>query len=49
MTEIQKFFTMLLVFLTAYFMPVGEERVQGAIIEAFTMLNDYAVNMCCYV
>ena len=42
MTEIQKFFTMLLVFLTAYFMPVGEERVQGAIIEAFTMLNDYA-------
>ena len=42
MTEIQKFFTMMVVFLTAYFMPVGEERVQGAIIEAFTMLNDYA-------
>lgn len=41
-TEIQKFFTMMIVFLTAYFMPVGEERVQGAIIEAFTMLNDYA-------
>lgn len=41
-TEIQKFLTMLIVFLTAYFMPVGDERVQGAIIEAFTMLNDYA-------
>jgi len=41
-TEIQKFLAMLIVFLTAYFMPVGEERVQGAIVEAFAMLNDYA-------
>ncbi|MTI56914.1 permease [Geosporobacter ferrireducens] len=42
MSEWKKFWIILGVFLTAYFMPVNSLRFQGAIIESFAMLNDYA-------
>jgi len=42
MSEIQKLLAIVAVFLLAYFMPVDGVRFQGAILEAFRMLNDYA-------
>ena len=42
MSEWKKFWIILGVFLAAYFMPVNSLRFQGAIIESFAMLNDYA-------
>jgi len=42
MSEIQKFLLIVAIFLTAYFIPIDELRVQHAIIESFAMLNDYA-------
>jgi len=40
--RIKQFLLLLAVFLAAYFLPVGNNRVQGALVEAFAMLNDYA-------
>lgn len=42
MGERQKLFWIVAVFILIYFMPIQETRVQGAILEAFRMLNDYA-------
>ncbi len=42
MSEWKKFGIILGVFLMAYFLPVNNLRFQGAIIESFAMLNDYA-------
>ncbi|SHJ08451.1 hypothetical protein SAMN02745975_01241 [Geosporobacter subterraneus DSM 17957] len=42
MSEWKKFWIIVGVFLAAYFMPVNSLRFQGAIIESFAMLNDYA-------
>jgi len=42
MKERNKLLLILGVFLAAYYMPVGNERVQSAILESFTMLQDYA-------
>jgi len=41
-TKLRQFLLLLGVFLAAYFLPVGSTRVQGALVEAFAMLNDYA-------
>lgn len=41
-TRLKQFLLLLGVFLAAYFLPVGSNRVQGALVEAFAMLNDYA-------
>jgi len=41
-TRLKQFILLLAVFLAAYFLPVGSHRVQGALVEAFAMLNDYA-------
>ena len=41
-TEWRKFLLIVAVFLAAYYIPFGHIRVQGAIIEAFNMLQDYA-------
>jgi hypothetical protein len=41
-TRLKQFLLLLAVFLAAYFLPVGSYRVQGALVEAFAMLNDYA-------
>ncbi len=42
MSEVQKLIAIVAVFLLAYFMPADGVRFQGALIEAFRMLNDYA-------
>ena len=42
MSERNKLLLMVGVFLGAYFLPIEQARVQGALVEAFTMLKDYA-------
>ena len=42
MSELAKFVLIVAVFLTAYFAPFGDARVQGAILEGFHMLQEYA-------
>ncbi|HWQ61242.1 MAG TPA: permease [Negativicutes bacterium] len=42
MSEFQKLLAIIAVFFIAYFMPAESGRFQGAIIEAFRMLNEYA-------
>lgn len=42
MSEVQKLMAIVTVFLMAYFMPADNMRFQGAVLEAFRMLNDYA-------
>ncbi|SHK12928.1 hypothetical protein SAMN02745975_03717 [Geosporobacter subterraneus DSM 17957] len=42
MSEWKKFWIIVGVFLAAYYMPVTSLRFQGAVIESFAMLNDYA-------
>ena len=42
--EWQKLAVLLAIFLVAYFIPLGSERVQGAILEAFRLLQWYARN-----
>ena len=42
MSERNKLLLMIGVFLGAYHLPIEQGRVQGAILEAFTMLKDYA-------
>lgn len=42
MSEFQKLLAIVAVFLLAYFMPAENIRFQGAVLEAFRMLNDYA-------
>lgn len=41
-SNIKKLVILLSVFLVAYFLPVGSLRFQGAVIEAFAMLHEYA-------
>ena len=41
-SEWKKFVLIAAVFLAAYYIPFGHPRVQGAILEAFSMLQDYA-------
>ena len=41
-TRLRQFLLLLGAFLAAYFLPVGSDRVQGALVEAFAMLNEYA-------
>jgi hypothetical protein len=40
--EWQKFVIMLLVFSVAYFLPINSPRLQGAVIESYSMLHEYA-------
>lgn len=42
MSERQKLLAIIAVFGLAYFMPAGNMRFQGAVLESFSMLNDYA-------
>ena len=42
MSERNKLLLMVGVFLGAYYLPIENSRVQGALVEAFTMLKDYA-------
>lgn len=42
MKERYKFFVILLVFLAFYFIPFSSARIQGALLEGFAMLQDYA-------
>jgi len=42
MTELVRFFWLLVAFLAAYFVPFGHPRVSTAILEAFHMLQEYA-------
>lgn len=42
MSERKKLALMVAVFLTAFYLPLGNQRVQSAILEAFFMLQDYA-------
>ncbi len=42
MSERNKLLLMVEVFLGAYFLPIENIRVQGALVEGFTMLKDYA-------
>ncbi len=42
MSERSKFLLILGVFLAAYFLPASDPRVKGALIEAFSMLHEYA-------
>lgn len=42
MSDWEKFWILAGVFLAAYFMPVTDTRVQGALIESFAMLHEYA-------
>lgn len=42
MSERDKFLRIVGVFLAAYFIPMGNLRVQGALIESFAMLHEYA-------
>jgi len=41
-SNIKKFTILLSVFLAAYFLPANSPRVQGAVVEAFAMLHEYA-------
>jgi len=41
-SELKKLVLIAAVFLAAYYIPFGHPRVQGAILEAFNMLQDYA-------
>jgi hypothetical protein len=41
-TKLKQFLLLLAVFLAAYFLPIGSNRVQSSLVEAFAMLNDYA-------
>ncbi len=41
-TELKKFALILGIFAAAYFMPISSSRLQGAILEAFAMLHEYA-------
>jgi hypothetical protein len=41
-TRLKQFGLLLLVFVAVYFLPVGSTRVQGALVEAFAMLHEYA-------
>ena len=41
-SELKKLVLIAAVFLAAYYIPFGHPRVQGAILEAFNMLKDYA-------
>ena len=40
--KLKQFLLLLAVFLAAYFLPTGSGRVQGALVEAFAMLHEYA-------
>ena len=40
--RLKQFLILLGVFLVAYFLPVGSGRVQGALVESFAMLHEYA-------
>ena len=42
MSELAKFVIIIAVFLTAFYAPLGDARAQGAILEAFHMLQEYA-------
>ena len=42
MSELVKLAVIIAVFLTAFYAPLGDARVQGAILEAFHMLQEYA-------
>lgn len=42
MSDLKKFWLILGVFLTAYFMPIDSPRLQGALMESFAMLHEYA-------
>ncbi len=42
MNELKKFWLIFGVFLAAYFMPIGSPRLQGALLESFAMLHEYA-------
>lgn len=42
MKERQKFFIIVAVFLAAYYIPFGTPRIDGAILESFKMLQEYA-------
>ncbi len=42
MSERKKFILIASVFVAAYFMPIGSARLQGAILESFAMLHEYA-------
>ncbi|UCC69193.1 MAG: permease [Armatimonadota bacterium] len=41
-TRLRQFLLLLGIFLAAYFLPVRSGRVQGALVEAFAMLHEYA-------
>jgi uncharacterized membrane protein YraQ (UPF0718 family) len=42
MSEEKKFIIIVMVFLAAYFIPFGHPRIEGAILEGFHMLQEYA-------
>jgi len=42
MSESRKLVLLVGAFLAAYFLPVGQPRVQGALVEGFSLLHDYA-------
>lgn len=42
MSNLKKFWLIFGVFIAVYFMPVGSSRLQGALIESFAMLHEYA-------
>lgn len=44
MTERNKLFLMIAIFLTIFYIPLSHPRVQSAILESFYMLQDYAQN-----
>jgi uncharacterized membrane protein YraQ (UPF0718 family) len=41
-TRVRQFILLFGVFLGVYFLPIGSNRVQGALVEAFAMLHEYA-------
>jgi len=41
-TRLKQFLILLGLFLAAYFLPIGDLRVRGALVEAFAMLHEYA-------
>jgi len=49
MKEWQKFTLLVIVFLAAYYIPFSNGKVQGALMEAFLMLQEYAQNIFCSV
>ena len=44
MAERKKFAWLVGIFLVAYFLPLGDQKVSGAILEAFRLLQWYAIN-----